>query len=172
MDQKAAQLSRNPEEFESYSYPSKVFPEPLKAQIFFGEMLVQPSWFLNLVPQLKVEKSLIAPASDNQLSEMVDQEWDDETEITKILDKAEYYYVTDFGIVVGNEADETLYSNQTAIYRTFKSDDLDEKGLNWLELAESMFNINHFYDLAYLMVLLLKLEQSNVIKKKSDGTDL
>ncbi|WNW15004.1 hypothetical protein [Lactiplantibacillus plantarum] len=172
MDQKATQLSRNSEEFESYSYPSKVFPEPLEAQIFFGEMLVQPGWFLNLVPQLKVEKSLISSASDNQLSEMVNQEWDDETEITKILDKAEYYYVTNFGIVVGNGADETLYSNQTAIYRTFKSDDLGEKGLNWLELAESVFNITHFYDLAYLMTLLLKLEQANIVKRNSDGTDL
>ncbi|HAT55556.1 MAG TPA: hypothetical protein DCW31_10045 [Lactobacillus sp.] len=171
MDQKAAQLARNPKEFESYSYPSNVLPEPLKAQIFFGEMLIQPDWFLNRGPQLNVESNLASLVSDNQLSEMVDLEWNDQTEIPKIVEKAEYYDVTDFGIVVGDMMGETLYSNQIAIYGAFKSDDLNAEDATWLEHAESVFMIKHFYDLAYLMTLLSKLKQANVVQRKSDGTD-
>ncbi len=172
MDQKAIQLAKKPKEFESYSYPFKVFPEPLKAQIFFGEMLVQPGWFLNPIPQLRVKKDLVSLASDRQLSEMIDQEWDDEAEIPKIVSEAAYYYVSDFGIVVCDRADEeTLYSNQIAIYGAFKSYDVDEEHFNWFDLAKSVFSINRFYGLAYLMTLLLKLEQSNAIRK-NDSDDL
>lgn len=144
-------------EIKPYNYPSKYVEENLKSKIFFDQILLKPDWFFQKVP-MEDEPNDLQVISTQSLSDMSKMCFSDLKLIPDIVEKAIYFSVEEYGIVVFSETDKLLFSNQLSIYQYFKNYD----GVDWLNKAQSEFKIPHFFSLDFLLCLQQSLLNANV----------
>lgn len=151
------------QKIDSYGYPNKV-STTLFTKVFFDQIALIPDWFSKNIPK---ENQHIPKKSFNQI-EFYESLLNREEQIMDcLISGINYYYITNYGIIVNDGLVDWLFADEKTLYNISKVvGESETSGEN----KEFYFNldlpyyINDIYSTSYLMKLIRMLESSDCVK--------
>lgn len=155
--------SNNNQPIESYNYPSKVTPMVL-TNVFFNQIVRNSDWFIAKVPEKKAaELVTYAEVADGSFYDSLAKR--EEQTFDEIITGAEYYYITDYGIIVYDGNVEWLFSNEQILYQLSKQVGFHPyfgENEHFYHRLNTTYYINDIYSTSYLLQLTKALHGSHL----------
>lgn len=142
-----------------FDYPYQV-TQDLRTKILFGQIEIIPDWFQKVIPSSPDLSFGLSPASDKSLDDVEKLLFDDTSKISGIIEDAEWFAVTDFGLVVFDGLVEWLFTDQVSLYHQTKKTNTNENW--WIQATMGLYYIDDFYSTSFILQLYKALLSAGV----------